>query len=245
MDITPGTQTAVIDCACVIHSNGYDWQYVDKLHNMLQRHLSSTVRLHVYTEADRDVPAHMVKHELQEWPGIAGPKKSWWYKMQLFDPTHFSGQLLYLDLDVVITNNIDWITALSRRNFWAIHDFRRMWKQSCRTINSSVMYFNTTTYQYIWEKFQRHALADITAQYKGDQDFVTEAVDRNHLRYFDLERIVSWRWQALDGGLRNRFRTYHTPGAGTVIAPNTSILVFHGDPKPHEICDPVIKNHWI
>ena len=97
-----------IDCACVIHGSGYDWPYVERLYNMLCRNLSAEVRLHVYTEHDRSVPPHMVKHILDDW-GISGPKRSWWYKMQLFNPAHFAGNLLYFDLDVVIANQLNWI----------------------------------------------------------------------------------------------------------------------------------------
>jgi lipopolysaccharide biosynthesis glycosyltransferase len=151
MDTTPSAAVAPVDCACVIHSDGYSWEYVERLYNMLTRNLSRPINFHVYTEPERTVPDHMIKHELTEWPGVAGPKKSWWYKMQLFNSQLFSGQLLYLDLDVVITGNLDWIIRLPTRNFHAIHDFRRLWKPTSRTINSSVMYFNTNTYRYVWE----------------------------------------------------------------------------------------------
>ena len=102
------TITTPVDCACVIHGTGYDWTYVDRLYNMLNKHISRGVRLHVYTEADRPVPTPYIKHTLTDW-GISGPKRAWWYKMQLFNPDHFRGQLLYFDLDTVIVNNIDWI----------------------------------------------------------------------------------------------------------------------------------------
>jgi hypothetical protein len=244
MDSTTSTSPAYIDCACVIHSDGYDWQYVDTLYNMLTQNLSQPIRFHVYTEADRPVPPHMIKHVLSEWSGISGPKKSWWYKMQLFNNQLFAGQLLYFDLDVVITGNLDWITKLPKRNFWAIHDFRRLWKKTCRTINSSVMYFDTNDYNYVWTKFQQLPLTTVVAKYKGDQDFITEAIEPRHLRYFDLDRIISWRWQAINQGFYNR----KPPNPKLKIKPNipssTSILVFHGSPKPHEIDDDVIVKHW-
>ena len=58
----------VTDCACVIHSSGYDWIYVERLHNMLNRWMPGGARLHVFTEHDRSVPPHMVKHVLEDWP---------------------------------------------------------------------------------------------------------------------------------------------------------------------------------
>jgi len=243
MDSKIDTNAAAIDCACVIHSDGYSWDYVDRLYNMVSRNLSHPVNFHVYTEADRAVPDHMIKHNLVEWPGIAGSRKSWWYKMQLFDSSQFAGQLLYFDLDVVITGNLDWILQLPTRNFYAIHDFRRLWKPTSRTINSSVMYFNTSTYNYVWEKFCQHNIDTVVASYKGDQDFITATVDPNHLRYFELERIVSWRWQIVNDGVRQR-QIVKTAREITVPA-TASVLIFHGNPKPHEIDNEIIGKYWV
>jgi hypothetical protein len=243
MDIETGSTFAAVDCACVIHSDGYDWQYVEKLYNMVSRNISKPVRFHVYTEADRAVPDTMIKHVLTEWPGVAGPKQSWWYKMQLFDNTHFSGQLLYFDLDVVITGNLDWILTLSQRNFWAIHDFKRLWKHSSRTINSSVMYFDTKEYQYVWNQFQQQSLTSIMSKYKGDQDFITDTVNPRHLRYFDLDRVLSWRWQIVNDGV-NKHRLLERTTIPIKIPESASILVFHGDPKPHCVNDSVIIKYW-
>ena len=239
-----GTEVAAIDCACVIHSDGYSWDYVDRLYSMLSRNLTQPIRLHVFTESDRTVPDHMIKHVLTEWPGVHGPKQSWWYKMQLFNSKLFHGQMLYFDLDVVITGNLDWITALPQRSFWAIHDFRRLWKKSSRTINSSVMYFNTKEYNYVWNKFQQQSLQSVIGSYKGDQDFITDAVEPRHLRYFDLDRIISWRWQAIGNGSPIRRPLNNTQIPATVIPENTSVLIFHGNPKPHELKDPVIEKYW-
>jgi hypothetical protein len=244
MDKATSTTVTPVDCACVIHSDGYSWDYAERLHNMLTRNLSRPVNFHVYTEAERSVPDYMIKHELTEWPGVAGPKKSWWYKMQLFNDQLFSGQLLYFDLDVVVTGNLDWITQLPQRNFWAIHDFRRLWKPTSRTINSSVMYFNTNTYNYVWEKFCQQDLHTVVASYKGDQDFITATVDPNHLRYFDLDRIVSWRWQIVNDGVRQRKPANINP-AVLNIPTAASVVVFHGSPKPHEIVNDTVKKYWI
>ncbi len=98
---TVSDPTGPVDCACVIHGSGYDWIYVDRLYSMLSRHISRGIRLHVYTEPGRPVPPHMIRHNLQEWPGVSGRKQSWWYKMQLFNPAHHQGQLLYM-LDLLI-----------------------------------------------------------------------------------------------------------------------------------------------
>jgi hypothetical protein len=63
--------------------------------------------------------------------------------------------------------------------------------------------------------------------------------------YFDLERVKSWRWQLKDGGYDFKTLKYKSPESGTVITDPVSVLVFHGDPKPHEIADPNVLQHWI
>ena len=141
----------VIDCACLIHDTLYDFAYVDKLYKALCRNLTPEVKLHVYTESNRNVPAPYIKHSLEEWPGIRGPKSSWWYKVQLFNPEQHRGNLLYFDLDTIIVNNIDWIWQLPQNYFWAVRDFKYLFKSRRATINSSVMWFNLQKYNYVYQ----------------------------------------------------------------------------------------------
>lgn len=232
-----------IDCACVLHGDLYSWDYVDKLYNMLNRHLTRPVNLHVYTEESRTVPTHMIKHSLIDW-GIGGAKKAWWYKMQLFNNEHHNGPLLYFDLDTVITNNIDWIWQLSTKHFWSVRDFKYLWRPSNYSVNSSVMWWDTNRYKYIWAETVRRKLTDLLVRYHGDQDFITELIPQGERHSFNTDWVQSWRWQALDGGYNFKRRIYLQPDSGTTIAKNTSILVFHGNPKPSDIQDPAVLAHW-
>ena len=234
---------SIIDCACVIHGDAYSWTYVEKLYNMLDRHLSCNIRLHVYTESHRPVPAHMIKHVLLDW-GIGGPKQSWWYKMQLFDSMRHAGPLLYFDLDTVIVNNIDWICKLPSNYFWSVRDFKYLWKPNYQSVNSSIMWWDTTKFHYVWESFQQQNLKTLIKKYRGDQDYITHTVPVVDQRFLDSTRIKSWRWQCLDGGhnfkkIGNRHSTMNT-----VLDATTDVMIFHGQPKPSDVQDPVILQHW-
>lgn len=232
-----------IDCACLIHGNVYQWFYVDKLYGMLSRNLSRPCRMHVFTEANRSVPAPYIKHDLIDWPGISGPKKSWWYKLQMFDPKHIEGNLLYFDLDTVIVNNIDWICQSSTDFFWTIHDFKRLVKKDYFGINSSIMYWNTTKFSHIWAKSQVEGIKKIAARFRGDQDYIQSVLKPDQIKFFPHDKILSWRWQALkNSSPQPRFKP--NVSAGTDITPQASVLVFHGYPKPHELQDPVVQKFW-
>lgn len=239
MDNSP----VIVDCACLIHGNAYSWTYVENLYAMLCRNLTPQVRLHVYTEAHRHVPEPFVKHVLTEWPEIR-PGRAWWYKMQLFNPQHHAGALLYFDLDTVIVNNIDWIWQLSTDYLWAIRDFKHLWNPKDNSINSSVMWWHTQRYHNVWSGFSQLKLTENMKKYRGDQDYISAAVTLNQRRFFATENVQSWRWQCLDGGYNFQQRRYQAPGQGTKIEKNTSILVFHGKPKPHDIADPTVLAHW-
>lgn len=234
-----------IDCACLIHGNTYDWIYVERLHSMLTRNFSRPIRLHVWTEANRSVPSHMIKHELEEWPGIEGPRRAWWYKMQMFNSKTFAGNLCYFDLDVVVVKSLDWMLQCSPHFFWGIRDFRYIWRPTWSGINSSMMYWDTTKFHYVWDKFKNTALATVMRQYAGDQDFISAAIEQNKRQFFEDAYIQSWRWQVNDGGMDPKKRTYRMDNAGAVLDPKTHIVIFHGRPKPHEIQDQAILKYWV
>lgn len=234
-----------IDCACVIHGTGYDWIYVERLYNMLTRHIPQGINFHVYTEHDRSVPPHMIKHCLETWPGISGPKKSWWYKMHLFNPEHHIGNLLYFDLDTVIVRDLSWIAQLPADYFWGIRDFRYLQRSTYHTINSSAMWFNVLEFAYVWDQFLKDGVSTIASRYQGDQDYITKVIDYNRRRYFDDKYFESYRWQCLDGGYDFQYRKHRALNTGVRIAGDTAVVVFHGKPKPHEVSDPEIVKLWV
>ena len=236
--------THIIDCACVIHGSGYTWDYVERLYNMLVRNIPSGIRFHVYTEHDRSVPPHMIKHILDEWPGVSGPKKSWWYKMQLFNKAHHSGDLFYLDLDTMIVDDLSWIFTHPTDYFWTIRDFRYLQRLSISSINSSVMWFNVEKFHSVYEKFSSEHLPTLMQTFPGDQDYLQVNIDHVRRRFLDVTRFASFRWQCYQGGMNWQTRKPKDPTAETVFPPNTSVVVFHGRPKPHEVNCPVVANFW-
>jgi hypothetical protein len=233
-----------LDCVCVIHGDRYPWIYVERLWSMLCRHLTTQPRLHVFTESSRSVPEHFMRHDLLEWPEISNTRRAWWYKMQMFDPRHALGRVLYLDLDVVITASLDWILVLDPSKFWAIQDWRRLWRPKWDGINSSMMYWDHARHANIWDKFCELELPAVIRQYHGDQDLLSEAIPVASRAYFDHDLVRSWRWEIKDGGMDTRTRRYLRPGTGSTVPPGTAVMVFHGNPKPHDTHDPVIQALW-
>jgi hypothetical protein len=212
---------------------------------MLTKQIPQGIRFHVYTEHDRSVPPHMIKHVVEDWPGIVGPKKSWWYKMQLFNPAHHTGNILYFDLDVVIARDLSWIPKLSTSYFWGIRDFKYLQAPGYQVTNSSVMWFNVSAFSYVWDQFLNDGPAVVASRFHGDQDYITKVIQPNKRHHFDNKYFESYRWQCIDGGYDFHFRKHKAPGTGIKIAGDTAVVVFHGHPKPHQITDPEIVTLWV
>lgn len=233
-----------IDCACVIHSDKYEWQYVEKLYNMLSRNITRGIRFHVYTEHDRSVPPHMIKHCLDDWNGISGPKKSWWYKLQLFNPVHHAGPMLYFDLDCVVVRDLTWIAELSLSKFWCLRDFRYLQSPMLQKMNSSVMWWDTRLYSYVWDKFVASDIQEVVRTYHGDQDYIEVTINYNDRRFFDERKFQSYRWEVAEGGVNFQTKQPRLPGRGPVISGECAALIFHGNPKPHQVRDAEIVQLW-
>jgi lipopolysaccharide biosynthesis glycosyltransferase len=184
----------------------------------------------------------MIKHVLPAW-GIHGPKRSWWYKMNLFDSAEHAGPLLYFDLDTVIVNNIDWICDLPLSYFWAVQDFRYLQRPTHLSMNSSIMWWDTRRFNSVWTAFQQENLGTVMKKYRGDQDYLDQVLDKD-LRFLDPGQILSWRWQCLGKGYNFKRRNYQSPEIVTHIPAEASVLIFHGHPKPDKIQDPVLNTHW-
>jgi hypothetical protein len=105
------------------------------------------------------------------------------------------------------------------------------------------MWWDTQKYQHIWHDFVRQDLQHVMRKYPGDQDYISAMIGPDS-RFLDQHGIVSWRWQCLDGGYDFRNRRGRTPGSGTVVPNQASVMVFHGNPKPDMIADATVLQHW-
>jgi hypothetical protein len=184
----------------------------------------------------------MIKHVLTDWQ--LSSKQAWWYKMQLFNTNHYAGPLLYFDLDTVIVNNIDWIWQSPTAYFWAVKDFKYLWRPDYVGPNSSIMWWDTPRYQQVWSDFVQQDLATVVQRYRGDQDYISVMIAQDQRRFFDPDRVQSWRWQCLDGGYDFNKKRHLTPGSGTAFADDVSVVIFHGNPKPAKIVDQLVIAHW-
>jgi hypothetical protein len=227
--------------ACVKWGDKFDVSYVNKLYRAVEKNLTLPHRFVCLTDdpswLDAGIAPYLFKHELEYC----------WNKLNVFDFT-LKGTVLYFDLDVLITGNLDGLVKYKPEfNFVGIHDWLRDY-----TFNSSVFRFNASfPYTYVVTRFLRdveegrlvkkkefdHYLNahekvvywEDNKRYAGDQEWITDAVYPNG-------ELHKYSWP------ESWCLSYRKHGR---VENNTKVLVFHGEPKPHDIPnDPLVRHYW-
>lgn len=226
----------MINVCCVFYGGKYKPIYVQHLYNMVERHLTIPHKFVCFT--DWKTLYRQVKGDIEFKEFPRHDMEGWWNKLQLFHPqSGLEGVNFYLDLDVVITQNIDcFITHSKNEEFSIIRDFG----QPETTYNSSVMKWNNSNAtSLIWEPY--FADRPRWRKVQGDQNVVTDMIKakgKHILKPFPDEWTSSYKW--LD-----RTRTRFSKSKWTFEQSKTAkITVFHGKPNPDESDQKWVKENW-
>lgn len=89
----------------------YTVAYVERLRNMVARHLSIPHRFVCMTDTPNRLPAGIEGIPIKRFRTLV----PWWLKLKLFnDAMGWRGRLLYLDLDVLVVGSLDEIATFPR-----------------------------------------------------------------------------------------------------------------------------------
>jgi len=152
---------------------------------------------------------------------------TWWGKLELFKHDQFANHVFYMDLDTIITGNIDEIVSY-RGNFAGLRDFYAL-----HSLGSGVMSWNPTETNLIYTRFVPRSREIITSYREGDQRWIDEnkpSID--YLQDMFPNQIVSYKRHCINK-------------QGQIEIPkNARIVCFHGNPRPHSVNDERIKKYW-
>ena len=201
---------------CVLKTGGwrnrhmkieYRVEHVQWLARMVAKHVTVPHRL--VCMSDVDVPGVETIPLLDNLPG-------WWSKIEMFREFE---QAFYIDLDTVITGNIDHMVAHE-------HDFtvlRNLSSADKNRIGSGIMAWGrdlSDLYQQFMKDPARHMKECTTSARWGDQGFI----QAHYAGHMD-------RFQDLFPGQVVSFKTDLNCGDPS---PENKIVCFHGKPKPQD-----------
>jgi len=227
---------------CLKHGTKYDAEYVNKLYNGVKRNCTLDYEFVCLTEDSRGIDPNVKIIDLP--PGLSG----WWNKPYIYSAElPIKGTILYLDLDVIISNNIDKLFTYQPGRWCTIRDFTRAMKPNWPKYNSSVVRFETGQLDYLWTKFRKDA-KEIQRKYFGDQDYLFAETRTDQAFLYPDSWTQSWKWEVrknrefAPGGTRGNRKLKVIEDV--VPRVECCVCVFHGDPNPHNCEDPWVKENW-
>ena len=223
-----------MNVVCVYYGNKYGTEYVQKLYNMVQRHLTIPHKFYCFTDHPR--MNHIINGDILCKPFHLHDEKGWWNKMLMYSKDcGLEGPNLYLDLDVVILKNINCFALWGDdETIGVINDFNGF----NTNYNSSILKFNTSiTDSAIYQKYMTDRPRYRREQ--GDQNVMSMLV-KNHpnVKVMPDEWSQSYKWYDRKDPRFEKGKWDFT------LRPETKICVFHGQPNPHESEQEWVKNNW-
>lgn len=211
--------------ACVLRSGGiYDERWVDRLRAGVERHITRPYRFVCLTDLEPDCETIALE---RAWQG-------WWSKIELFRPGLFEGQVIYLDLDVIVVGDLGEIVSHPHKFTMAQDYYRRHWK--CSTAMA-------------WDGSQDFRLYQHFA--KNPSHFMSRYDGRNGRKLGDQGFIEDWlqhiginidTFPDLFG--RYSVASYKVDKCIAGPPPGASVVAFHGKPKPNDIAHGWVAEAW-
>jgi hypothetical protein len=229
-----------ITVLCVRFGTRYGREYVERLRNMIARHM--TIPYEFVCLTDDQHPIEGVRSIVQPNANYA---RGWWHKVHMFDSSlPLAGRILYFDLDVVIHQNIDKLAGFCVNDFVGIHDFNRKFHAAWKYLNSSVLAWNHGTQNYIWDQFKVNPKE--AQRMPGDQDWIWKLA-KDSIKFWPREWIQSYKWEIRSREeliLLNGKRQFKAVDHTVELESECCVTVFHGDPKPQDVQDKFVVDNW-
>jgi hypothetical protein len=231
----------MLNVICLKHGTKYSPDYVNKLYNMIERHLTVPHRFVCFTDDTSHLNPKIECRILPSNQRIQG----WWWKPYIFKVDHFplGDTNLFFDLDMVIVGNIDNLANYLPSEFVGLEDVSRVFKTVPQKLGSAVLKWPSGKFSDICDDLYNDPT--ITTRFPGDQDYIWKKY-QGTIKFFPRDWIVSYKWE-----VRNRMELVRVNGRQVFkdvrdveLHKDTAVLAFHGSPDPHEVKDPVIINNW-
>jgi len=217
-----------VNILCMKWGNKYNATYVNRLHSMVSRNLSRPFRFICLTDDDSGFNAGIESFAIPEVPVDMNedPEKrkvQAWKKLLTFvDPLYdIQGTCLFLDLDIVIIDNIDCFFE-PEGEFYIIQD----WAGKRDKGNSSIYRFTAGKLGSIISDFCDNR-DSLVKKHGNEQNYLTDYMqEQGTLKFWPDAWCLSYRKQVLHSNrLARWFFTPKKPETGKIV-------VFHGDVNP-------------
>ena len=183
----------MFNIVCVKVGTKYKANDVNRLYRMVDLNMELPFNFYCFTDDEEGLLLPIKKKRVYDLP-----LHTYWWKMTVFDKTMWDNNnpTLYLDLDIIIQNDITRLfglvnSELLRIGYIGTDDFiqKEEIKQGLlyyADVNSSIMLYHAQDMHFIYKKFMKNAEINMR-EYYGMCRYLTHrhAYDMTHLKYWD------------------------------------------------------------
>lgn len=217
-----------VNVLCIKWGKKYGPEYVNRLHNMVRRHLHRPFRFVCLTDDAQGIDPSI---EVKPIPPIGfdefDQRKPWtfghgWLKLTSFAKPLYDleGRTLFLDLDIVIVDSLDPFFD-QPGEFVVIKE----WDKKDGTGNTSVYLFTVGAHVDALDHL-RSGYPKVVEEVRNEQEFITGYLGRQgKVSYWPEEWCRSFKRHCMRRGIMGWF-------APPVIPPGARVIAFHGKPNP-------------
>jgi len=228
------TQNKAANIICMKWGDKYGADYVNKLYGMVSRNITIPFQFVCFTENAQGIDPNV---KILPLPSLGLPDnipERGWLKLATFkDPLEdLTGTALFLDLDVLIVDNIDCFFEYDAE-FALCFDEK---KKIQRIGNSSVYRFEIGKHSEILEYFVKN-FDRIKSEHRNEQAYLSQKMnDKKVLKFWPKEWTPSFKYHCIPKFPLNFFKEPYIPKGAKII-------LFHGKPEPHE-AEKGISGKW-
>ena len=223
---------------CMKWGSRYGPEFVNRLHKSIKNHTKRRTKLYCFTDNTDGIDKSITCMPL---PKISLPKdisSTPWRKISIwkYPLIEFNGDILFLDLDLVITGNLDKFFEYKKGKYCVIEN----WTQIGKKIgNTSCFRFPTNRYNYIFEDFDPKGNKIISRMFdmKNEEEGSTKKqTNKEHFKKLDKDRrdkgceyaVLISNLETDDERYNSGFTTvYHEYPKMIVARPNCFISVIY------------------
>jgi len=208
---------------CMKWGTLYGADYVNRLHSMVKRNLTLDFKMVCFTDDDSGIIDEVDCYPIPEIEVPGNLPERMWKKLTTLkgDLYGLKGTALFLDLDVVIVDNIDCFFEMDSA-FSIIKDYNKQWRI---TGNSSVYKFEIGEHPYVFDYFVKN-FDSIRKEHRNEQEYLTTAVhQKGKLEYWPTAWCPSYKYDCVS---RIPFAFWKKP----IIPEGAKVIIFHGEINP-------------
>jgi hypothetical protein len=208
---------------CMKWGTRYPAEYTNRLWSMIKRNTTRPTRLVCFTDDGNGISEDVI---VQPLPSINLPERvMWlpWRKLSMWQAplADLSGDVLYLDLDVVITGSLDPFFDYKPGSFCVAEN----WTQPGSGIgNTSIYRWHVGQHTNIFEQFNADP-ETVLRNYRIEQQYISALVDE--MQFWPSEWCVSFKHTLMPKWPMNFFKSVPLPEG-------TKVVAFTGKPDPDE-----------